>query len=146
MLTPSFCRRPAVDSGDGPALKLNAGSGRNWMPHLESHQDLRIQSPSCYCCTTGQKVAWPDYPRAIGPRFIGDALSRWSQLRIWRGAESPDRLLGCIGIKSARLSVFCIHRRKCHLAGAFAPSPGWSGRVFGLSGKTPLSIGTWLHG
>ena len=56
MLTPSSCRRPAVDSGDGPASKLDAGSGRNWMPHLESHQDLRIQSPSCYCCTTGQKV------------------------------------------------------------------------------------------
>ena len=55
LLTPSFCRRPAVDSGDGPALKLNAGSGRNWLPHLESHQDLRFQRPSCYCCTTGQE-------------------------------------------------------------------------------------------
>lgn len=63
-----------------------------------------------------------------------------------RGTESPDRFLGCIGIKSARGSIFCIHRRKCHLPGAFAPSPGWSGRVFGLSGKTPLRLGTWLHG
>src|SRR5271155_1931656 len=56
LLTPSFCRRPAVDSGDGPALKLNAGSGRNWLPHLESHQDLRFQRPSCYGCTTGQML------------------------------------------------------------------------------------------
>jgi hypothetical protein len=108
--------------------KLDAGSGRNWMPHLESHQDLRFQGPSCYCCTTGQilrmaaKVAWPDYPKAIGPRFIGDDLLRWYQRRTWRGTESPDHFLGCIGIKSARVGVFCIHRRKCHLAGAFAPS------------------------
>jgi hypothetical protein len=62
---PSFCRRPAVDSGDGPASRLDAGSGRNWLPHLESHQDLRFQRPPCYCCTTGQKLAWPDYPKAI---------------------------------------------------------------------------------
>jgi hypothetical protein len=116
------------------------------MPHLESHQDLRFQRPSCYSCTTGQKLAWPDYPKAIGPRFIGVALSRWNQLQRWRGSESPDRFLGCIGIKSARVGIFCIHRRKCHLAGAFAPSPGWSGRVFGLNGKTPLGLGTWLHG
>ena len=68
------------------------------------------------------KVAWPDYPRAIGPRFIGDELFRWYQRRRWRGAESPDHFLGCIGIKSPRVGVFCIHRRKCHLAGAFAPS------------------------
>ena len=102
--------------------RLDAGSGRNWMPHLESHQDLRFQRPSCYCCTTGRKVAWPDYPKAIGPRFMGDDLFRWNQLRIWRGAESPDHFLGCIGIKSARVGVFCIHRRKCHLADAFAPS------------------------
>ena len=136
LLTPSFCRRPAVDSGDGPASKLDAGSGRNWMPHLESHQDLRFQRPSCYCCTTGQmlrmaaKVAWPDYPRAIGPRFIGDESFRWYQRRTWRGAESPDHFLGCIGIKSARVGIFCIHRRKCHRADAFAPVPGLSGKIF----------------
>ena len=98
------------------------------MPHLESHQDLRIQSPSCYCCTTGQmlrmaaKVAWPDHPKAIEPRFIGDELFRWHQPRAWRGTESPDHFLGCIGIKSARVGISCIHRRKCHLAGAYAPS------------------------
>ena len=80
------------------------------------------------CCTTGQmlrmaaKVAWPDYPKAIGPRFIGDELFRWHQRWKWRGAESPDHFLGCIGMKSTRVGVFCIHRRKCHLAGAFAPS------------------------
>ena len=108
LLTPSFCRRPAVDSGDGPASKLDAGSGRNWMPHLESHQDLRIQSPSCYCCTTGQmlrmaaKVAWPDYPKAIGPRFMALLLFRWNQRWSWQGTESPGHFLGCIGIKSAR--------------------------------------------
>ena len=107
---------------------LDAGSGRNWMLHLESHQDLRFQRSSCYCCTTGQmlrmaaKVAWPDYPKAIGPRFIGDNLLRWYQRRTWRSAESPNHFLGCIGIKSARVGVFCIHRHKCHLAGAFAPS------------------------
>jgi hypothetical protein len=58
------------------------------------------------------------------------------------GAESPDRFLGCIGIKSALGSMVCIHRRKCHLADAVAPSPGWSGRAFGLSGKTPLGLCT----
>ena len=116
--------------------RLDANSGRNWMPHLESHQDLRFQRPSCYCCTTGQmlrmaaKVAWPDHPKAIGPRFIGDDLLRWYQRRTWRGPESPDHFLGCIGIKSARVGVFCIHRRKCHRADAFAPVPGWSGRIF----------------
>ena len=35
------------------ALGESAAHGSK-MPHLESHQDLRIQSPSCYCCTTGQ--------------------------------------------------------------------------------------------
>jgi hypothetical protein len=68
------------------------------------------------------KVAWPDYPEAIGPRFMGDELFRCYQPRRWRGTESPDHFLGCIGIKSARVGVFYIHRRKCHLAGAFAPS------------------------
>jgi hypothetical protein len=116
--------------------RLDAGSGRKWMPHLESHQDLRFQRPSCYCCTTGQmlrmaaKVAWPDYPKAIEPRFIGDELFRWDRLRTWRGAESPNHFLGCIGIESARVGIFCIHRRKCHLADAVAPTPGWSGRIF----------------
>ena len=115
--------------------RLDANSGRNWMPHLESHQDLRFQRPLCYCCTTGQmprmaaKVAWTDYPKAIGPRFIGDESFRWYQRRTWRGAESPDHFLICIGIKSAREGIFCIHRRKCHLADAFAPTPGWSGRI-----------------
>jgi len=75
------------------------------------------------------KVAWPDHPKAIGPRFIGDDLFRWYQRRTWRGTESPDHFLGCIGIKSARVGVFCIHRRKCHLAGVFTSAPGWSGRI-----------------
>ena len=80
LLTPSFCRRPAVDSGDGPALKLNAGSGRKWMPHLESHQDLRIQSPSCYCCTTGQKGCRPVAVRFAGMVLPADLLAR----SLWR--------------------------------------------------------------
>ena len=133
--------------------RLDANSGRNWMPHLESHQDLRFQRPSCYCCTTGQmlrmaaKVAWPDSPKAIEPRFIGDDLLRWYQRRTWRGTESPDHFLGCIGIKSARVGVFCIHRRKCHRAGAITPNSWmvWQDlRIF--SGKTPLLLGTWFHG
>ena len=86
--------------------RLDAGSGRNWMPHLESHQDLRIQSPSCYCCTTGQvlrtAVNWrspttrrqsdhdllamlyPDgvsfgFGEALSPRIISLAASESSQ-------------------------------------------------------------------
>ena len=70
----------------------------------------------------GKKVAWPDHPKAIEPRFIGVALSRCYQHRRWRGTESRDHFLGRIGMKSTRVGVFCIHRRKCHLAGAFAPS------------------------
>ncbi len=76
------------------------------------------------CCAwqvlhTAVKVAWPDHPKAIGPRFIGDELFRWHQRQKGRGAESPDHFLGCIGIKSARVVVFYIHRRKCHLAAYF---------------------------
>ena len=66
LLTPSFCRRPAVDSGDGPASKLDVGSGRNWMPHLESHQDLRIQSPSCY-----------DHACVLHDRAVLDMRVKW---------------------------------------------------------------------
>jgi hypothetical protein len=77
-------------------------------------------------------VAWPDYPKTIEPRFMALLLFRWNQPWLWQGAESPDHFLGCIGIKSARLSVFCIHRRKCHLADAFEPVSGWSGRIFVL--------------
>jgi hypothetical protein len=50
ILTPPFAEGlPLI--GRWPGIEP---SMRNWMPHLESHQDLRIQSPSCYCCTTGQ--------------------------------------------------------------------------------------------
>jgi hypothetical protein len=118
--------------------------GRNWMPHLVScgrqytkiygFRDRRATITRA-CCTTGQmlrlaaKVAWPDCPKAIEPRFIGAKLFRWYQRRTWRGAESPDHFLSCIGTKSTRVGVFCIHRRKCHLAGAFASAPGWSDRI-----------------
>jgi hypothetical protein len=79
LLTPPLLWRPAVDSGRWPGVARNmrdtdTGLGESAahgskMPHLESHQDLRFQRPSCYCCTTGQmlrmavKVAWPDYPK-----------------------------------------------------------------------------------
>ena len=74
------------------------------------------------CCAWQLKWRGPTPPKAIEPRFIGVASSRWYQRWTWRGTESPDHFLGCIGMKSTRVGVFCIHRRKCHLAGAFAPS------------------------
>ena len=117
---------------------------------MVSHQDLRFQRPACYCCTTAQllrkavKVAWPDCPRAIEPRFIGVALFRWDQRRKWRGAESPDHFVGCTGMKSARVDIFCIHRRKCHLAGAFAPSTRmvWRDLRMGSGGDVAM-VGYW---
>ncbi len=66
VLLPSCCRRPAVYAGDDPALLLGSRpqrKGRKWMPHLESHQDLRFQRPSCYCCTTGQESGVARLPK-----------------------------------------------------------------------------------
>lgn len=97
--------RHRTSSRDGPILA--------WTKRVAPLQGIPAEGSQLRSTV---KVAWPDDPKAIGPRLRGDALSRWNQLRTWRGAESPDQFLGCIGTKSSRGGVFGRHRRQCHLS------------------------------
>jgi hypothetical protein len=80
MLTPSFCRRPAVDSGDGPASRLDTGSGRKLAAPLGIAPRFTISETVVLLLHYRAKSAWPDYPKAIEPRFIATVGSGCGQV------------------------------------------------------------------
>jgi hypothetical protein len=150
MLTPSFCRRPAVDSGDGPALSAQRGLWAKMLPHLESHQDLRFQRPSCYCCTTGQKIGVARLPEGNRATiYCHTRIGMWSGWKNHR-ALRLQFIFSPASRSDVRLDEVCIHRLiKCHaLARRLScQAPGWSCRTSrDLKRGDNALVGTWLHG
>jgi hypothetical protein len=138
LLTPPLVWRPAVDSGRWPGVARNMRDTDTGLGERAAHGR----------CCHGRKLAWPDCPKAIGPRFIAIARIR-DEIRLEksRGTESPLHFPPALESDGWR-DVICIHRRdKCHaLARRGCVRPlAWSCRVSGgLERRDATRLGTWL--
>jgi hypothetical protein len=86
MLTPSLCRRPAVDSGDGPALNAQGGlwakldAPLGIAPRFTVSETVVLLLHYRAVLRAAVNLAWPDYPKAIEPRFIATVGSVCGQV------------------------------------------------------------------